>query len=271
LKKNIFERKTLIIIFFLFLNLIIMSTNIVLKDNQTLLEYSIGSIISPIQIMVNSSTDYFKTKWEKYFFKKNIYHQYQKTKKKIFDLKKENYILKSRLDFLQKKLKTDNFKPEEFKIITRAKVISIDRNFTLNSIIINAGSSNQIKKDMVVINEEFDLVGKITDSITPFTSKVRLITSKIGGVGAHIESNEMEGFLVGNNNKVCSFKYLIESKPIEIGNIVLTSGTGGIFPEKLQIGEVKNITKGYLVQEIEVSPFFIKKPMNNLIVIERIK
>lgn len=247
-----------------------MSANIVVKDKRTLLEYSIGSIISPIQIAIFSTTDLIKSKWEKYFFSKNIYHKYKKTKQKIFELKKENYILNSKINHLTKKLKINSIKSDLFRVVTKTKVISIDKNFSLNSLIINSGANDNVKKNMVVINEEFELVGKITDSITPLTSKVRLITSKIGGVGAHILSNEMEGFLTGNNNKICLFEYLIESKPIAVGNIVLSSGTGGIFPEKIPIGKVIKIKKGYLVQKIEVSPFFLNKPFNNLIIIERL-
>jgi len=36
----------------------------------------------------------------------------------------------------------------------------------------------KIKKNMLVINENFELIGNITDTITPFTAKVRLITNK---------------------------------------------------------------------------------------------
>ena len=61
---------------------------------------------------------------------------------------------------------------------------------------------------MVVVNEDFELVGNISGSITPFTSKVRLITSKIGGVGAHISNEEMEDYLGYVNEHGSKSKFL---------------------------------------------------------------
>ena len=270
MKKNLLEQKTLIIGFFLFLNIIIMSTNIVLKDNKTLLEYSIGAIISPIQILVGGTTNYIESKWEKYFFSKNIYQQYQALKRQIFTLKNRNYLLKQDIKRLKSQLKISQTRSDKYKIVSHARVIYIDRNYLYNFIIINSGSIHKVKKDMIVVNDDFELVGKIMDSVTPLTSRVRLITSKIGGVGAYISNNQMEGFLTGNNSKVCSFKYLIESKPIRVGDKVYTSGTDGLFPDELPIGTVKFIKKGYLEQSIQISPYFIKKPINSLIILERL-
>lgn len=248
-----------------------MSTNIVLKDNTTLLEHSIGFIISPFQIAINSSVDYIKGKWNSYFFSKNIYSKYIQNKREIFKLKKETYLLKAQITNLKKKIKTFSIHSDQFRVIGRTKLISIDRNFIYNSILINSGTLENIKKNMVVVNENLELVGNIIEPITPLTAKVRLITSEIGGVGAYIEDEELEGFLEGNNNKICSFKYLIANKAVKIGSNVLTSGTGGIFPEKLLIGKVIEIKKGYLMQKISVKPFFLERPINNLFILERVK
>jgi rod shape-determining protein MreC len=248
-----------------------MSSNIVMKDKSTFLEYTIGSIISPFQIVINKSVDYIGSKWETYFFSKHIYKKYIENKNKIFSLKKENYLLHSKVESLKSQLKTDKIISNQFRVVTQTKVVSINNNFLHSSIMIDTGSNSKIKKNMVVINEDLELVGNITDVITPLTAKVRLITSKTGGVGAYILNEEMEGFLTGNNSDVCSFKYIIESKQVNLGDIILTSGTGGIFPENIKIGKVIKSEKEYLLQTIDIAPFFLKKPINKLIVIEKIK
>ena len=271
MKKNIFEQKTFIVLTFLFFNILVLSSNIVIREKQTLLEYSIGSVVSPIQTIIANTIDFAHEKWENYFFSKNIYNKYKKLKKEIFDLKTKNYVLKSKLKSLEKYSNLVNIKSEKYRLITHANVVYLDKNFLYSSIIINSGTLKKIKKNMLVINENFELIGSVTDTITPLTAKVRLITNKNGGLGAYVSNKEMEGFLTGNNNKICSFKYLIESKPIKIGDIVTTSGTDGIFPESIPIGKVVNIKKGYLEQEVDVKPFFLNRPINNLIIIERIK
>jgi rod shape-determining protein MreC len=242
-----------------------------MKDKSTLLEYTIGSIISPFQIIINESVNYIGEKWENYFFSKHIYKKYNENKKKIFSLKKENYLLHSKIEYLKSQLKADKIISNQFRVVTQTKIVSINNNFFHSSIIINSGSNSKIKKNMVIVNEDLELVGNVTEVITPFTAKVRLITSKTGGVGAYILNEEMEGFLTGNNSDICSFKYIIESKHVKLGDVILTSGTGGIFPERIKIGKVIKIEKEYLLQKIDIAPFFLKKPINKLIVIEKIK
>ena len=77
----------------------------------------------------------------------------------------------------------------------------------------------------------------------------------------------LEGLLTGNNTTICNFKYLIENKEVKSGDRVITSGTDKIFPPYLPIGKVKTVKKEYLIQKVEVEPFFIKSSIKQLVVI----
>jgi cell shape-determining protein MreC len=90
----------------------------------------------------------------------------------------------------------------------------------------------------VVLNGDAELVGKITKPLTAFSASVRLITSSIGGSGAYIESNMLEGLLKGSDGPDCSFQYLLANKNVLLGDNVITSGTDLIYPYCLPIGNV---------------------------------
>jgi len=259
------ERKYFILVAVLFLNLVLVSNHVVLKDQRTLFQTIVGLIISPFQIGFQKTVDFISHEVKHYIFLKDSYSKYHDIKKKYTRLKYENYLLKRKLndqDFLQK------IKEKNYHFI-KADVISIDRNFPLGSLMINKGSRGGITRDMIVLNEVGELVGKIVEPVSPFSSKVRLITSSIGGVGAYIDKNRLEGFLTGNNSAVCRFKYLLENKPVFKGDLIVTSGTDEIFPPDIPIGRVESIRKDYLMQDIDVKPFFIEKSIKQLIVVKK--
>lgn len=257
------ERKIMILVAVLFFNLILVSTNVVLKNERTLFQNILGTIISPFQIGFQKTVDFVSNQLKHYVFLKNSFKKYRNIKQKLTQLKYENYLLKQKIidqNFLkQVKSRCSNF--------IKAEVISIDKNFPLSSFFINKGSRCGIVKDMIVLNPQMELVGKIVEPISLFSSKVRLITSSIGGIGAYIHSRELEGLLTGNNTRICSFKYLIEKVPVQKGETVVTSGTDKIFPPGIPIGEVVTVEKEYLTQKIDVEPFFIKSPIKRLIII----
>lgn len=253
----------MILVAVLFCHLILVSTNVVLKNQKTLLQNILGTIISPFQIGFQKTVDFISDQLKHYVFLKDSFEKYRDLKEKIAQLKYENYLLKQKITDQtfreQLKSKINNF--------IAAEVIAIDKNFPLAGFLINKGSSSGIVKNMIVVNPEMELVGKIVEPISLFSSKVQLITSSIGGIGAYIHSKEMEGLLTGNNTTICSFKYLIEKVPVQIGETLVTSGTDKIFPPGIPIGKVVTVEKEYLTQKIGVEPFFIKSPIKRLIII----
>jgi rod shape-determining protein MreC len=261
------ERKIMILAAALFFHLVLVSSNVVLKNEKTLLQNILGTIISPFQIGFQKTVDFVSDQFKRYVFLKKSFEKYRDLKGKYTRLQYENYLLKQEIidqNFLEQlKSRGGNF--------IKAEVISVDKNFPLTSFLIDKGSSDGIVKDMIVLNPQMELVGKIVEPVSFFSAKVRLITSSLGGIGAYIQSRELEGLLTGNNNAICSFKYLIEKAPVQKGETLVTSGTDKIFPPGIRIGKVVAVKKEYLTQEIDVEPFFIKSPIKRLLIIANAK
>lgn len=259
------ETKVIVLVVVLFVNLVMMSTTIILKNERSLLQNIIGVVVSPFQIGFQKTVDFISHQLRHYVFLKNMFHEYHDLKKKYTRLKYENYLMKRemiRLHFI----KEAKLKPAVF---IDAEVIAIDSNFPLNVVTINRGSVDGIEENMIILNKEGELVGKIIEPITLFTSGVRLITSGVGGLGAYIKKNEMEGFIKGDNRKICEFRYLIENAPVDIDDEVVTSGTDDIFPPYIPIGRVVGIEEEYLTQKVLVKPFFVERSIKQLMVIKK--
>jgi rod shape-determining protein MreC len=62
--------------------------------------------------------------------------------------------------------------------------------------------------------------------------------------------------LGGDNAYACRIEYLLRSDEVQTGDLVVTSGLGGVFPRDVPVGRVRAIEKSEygLYQEVEVEP-----------------
>lgn len=258
-----FERKVALLTALLFLHLLLISSQIVLRNNKTLLATVMATVASPFQVAANHSAQAVGEWFRKHLFLKGIYLKYQDLRAENLKLKLEHYRLQRHLRDYQALQGVR----KELPAFVLANVIAVDANFPLHSLTIDRGTGHGISENDTVVNRDGDLVGRIVHPISPMSATVRLITSPVGGVGAYLRDDLLEGFLSGTNTTVCLFKYLIENKLVHSGTQVITSGTDQIFPPYLPIGRVISIEKDFLTQIIRVKPFFVDKPLKHLLVL----
>ena len=136
-----------------------------------------------------------------------------------------------------------------------ARVISASPDSWHRIITINKGSAAGIEIGMPVLNAN-GLIGQV-ESVSLFSSTVRLITDADSGVSVYLQNNRAEGILSGSIDGVLYLEYITLDIPVNIGDTVITSGTGGVFPKGIQIGVVSSVeySKTDVYQTITVKPF----------------
>ncbi len=157
-------------------------------------------------------------------------------KERSFDenlyLKQENENLKAQIQLL----KVNGQKSKVNNNFITAKVFSTYPFNVKNTITINAGEKQGIKKSMVATVGENILLGQVTDVFENF-SVIQTIFDPAWQLPVRIGKEEIDGlFKAGNEPKVI----LIEKeKQIQIDDIVYSASQG--FPYGLKIGEVAEI------------------------------
>jgi len=126
-----------------------------------------------------------------------------------------------------------------------ATVLSRNRSYWLQNITIDKGSRDGLKEDMVVVTSD-GLLGKISKAYKT-SSEVKLITSndinyKIS-VSVTTNNGDIYAVLNGYDKKTGTIKVtgVDKTSHVEVGNIIKTSGLGGMFPRGIYIGTVKKI------------------------------
>ena len=138
-----------------------------------------------------------------------------------------------------------------------AEIFTDSSNRYFSSILIKAGSFHGLEENNTIVSSK-GLIGRVTE-LGLKVSRGLLLTDISSRVPVSISSNEMQGILIGQNLKKPRIYYIKKMIDLNIGDLVVTSGKGGIFPSDIPIGILAS--KDIKNQYIEVDLF---ETVNNL-------
>ena len=156
-----------------------------------------------------------------------------------------------------------------------ATVISRNVGYWYNTITINKGKYNGVEEDMVVINGK-GLIGRVIRTTT-FTSDVRLITTSDTNnkISVMISNGSYNLYGVINSynykNNLLEVEGISNTRDVNVGDYVYTSGLGGVFPSGILIGQVSEITTDSydLAKIIKVTPSTNFNDINYVSILKR--
>jgi rod shape-determining protein MreC len=99
------------------------------------------------------------------------------------------------------------------------------------------------------------LIGQTVD-VTAHSAKVRLINDQSSGVAAMIQSNRANGIVRGSIEGALSLEFVSHETTVRAGDVVITSGMGGVYPKGLVVGEVTKVVNlpSTLYQDLTLLP-----------------
>ena len=166
-----------------------------------------------------------------------IYEQYELIKLKLEQLNnQQNKIdyLKIENDKLRKVI--DDSDIYSYETITSKVLVDKESPF-LKSVILNKGFNSGLKKGMPVLKGPY-FVGRITE-VNYLSSRVLLISDLNSKIPVLIEPNGYQAIMSGTGDDFALLDFLPKNHQLEVGNLVYTSGTGGIFFSGIPIGRVE--------------------------------
>ncbi|MCL2229578.1 MAG: rod shape-determining protein MreC [Treponema sp.] len=157
-----------------------------------------------------------------------------------------------------------------------AQISGRDPDNLFSAIVINKGSFSGVSDNMAVVawqNGTQALVGKVVHTGV-FESLVLPIFDMNSLVSSRLSVSRFEGIIEGQGNSetplLMRFVPRRAREEINIGDVIITSGMGGIFPAGINIGRVNGVnTLEYeTTLEIEVTPMIDFSRLEYIFVIE---
>lgn len=122
-----------------------------------------------------------------------------------------------------------------------ARVIGRPANSWEGIITIDRGTAEGVEQDMAVIGEA-GLLGQVVEA-AQHSSRVRLITDQRSGVAALVQRTRVEGIVRGSIDRSLTMDFVSRDASLRAGDVVITSGMGGVYPKGIVIGEIATVRK----------------------------
>ena len=247
-------RKLIIPILILLLALSLISANLHSRENMSFFESLVVGITSPVQKVVRGIIEGMGNVWRGYFSLVGAQKENEALKRELHELKlKVNRLREA--DLANQRLRALlNFKKSIATPLLPAELVAFDPSGWFQTILIDKGSNDGVAQDMAVVSAE-GLMGRVI-GVSNHHAKVLLILDANSAVDALIQRSRVRGVLVGLGRDLCLLKYVQRNEDVQVGDQVISSGMGGVFPKGLLLGTVQEVVRGSsgLFQRVEVEP-----------------
>jgi rod shape-determining protein MreC len=191
---------------------------------------------------------------EQYVFLIRVHQENQDLKRTVSALREENNRLKEAL-LTEERLEKLSYLQSQYSSVSRvAQIFARDPSSWFKTVLVNKGEKDGVAKDMAVVTSE-GVVGRVIE-VSLHTAKVLLITDPNSAMDVIVQRSRTQGIMEGKVEEVCVLKYVQKNEDVQVGDKLITSGLGGIFPKGLMTGTVTKVERKRpgIFQYIEVTP-----------------
>jgi rod shape-determining protein MreC len=252
-----FRRNGFVVLSIVLILLSLVIISIHRRDLSTVdpLEEVLLDMAHPIQLAVAKGLYWMRSVWEGYIWLVQVEKENERLRRRLRELERMLTDYEEVEAFNRRLRKLLDFQLQEAYKTLPAQVVGEDTTGWFQTLWIDKGRSNGVRKGMAVVASN-GVVGRTIKSALR-TSKVLLISDRNSALDVMIQRSRTRGILVGTGQlDVFELKYVPRTADVMVGDRVITSGLGGIFPKGILVGRVKSVwSEGYgLFKKVEVTP-----------------
>ena len=185
-----------------------------------------------------------------------IYWENQKLRRRLAELQIEADDMRSERrenTRLRKLLELEARRPYD---LIPAFVVGRSLDRLGGSLAIDRGHADGVEPGHAILTPD-GLVGRV-DQTTAHSARVLTLLNRDCAVAARVERSRVDGVLEWSfgSTPVLNLRYVSSQMDVQVGDLIVTSGLGGIFPQGIRIGRVSRVAidSNGLMKEISVRP-----------------
>jgi rod shape-determining protein MreC len=264
-------KSLIILLSLIFFQLVLISIQVPVGDESNYFEKIVFSVFSPIGNGVVSVFHGVGNVWKNYFGLHDAQNDNQRLQEEMFRLNQENNILRNILrTYRTEKEMVDLLLQFEGSILP-ARIVGLDASDVWKSFVINKGTLDGVRKDMVVLDKKGNLVGRVVEPVSFKQSRVQMITDSRSGVHVTPREKNVPGIVSGDGDGQCKLEFVLATETsIVEGDRLITSGWDGIYIPGVLVGYVVSVEENMsLFKDIKVAPAFKLQDLDQLAIIKK--
>ena len=234
--------------------LVFYSLNLRHKREATALERTLLGVLAPLAGGAASTTQGIDRMWSDYIDLVNVREENKKLRASVTSLNGRIMANQEAILANERLKKLLQLKDAVQAPALAASVIGEDGSPWFRTLIIDRGEEDGLREGMAVVAAG-GVVGQVV-KVAAGSSRVLLLTDHASGIAAIVQRSRARGVVKGKGGDRCSLEFTVREDDVKVGDIVITSGIGQIFPKGYPIGEVTMVKKGDygIFQTIEIRP-----------------
>ncbi|MBB4212592.1 rod shape-determining protein MreC [Rhodothalassium salexigens DSM 2132] len=127
-----------------------------------------------------------------------------------------------------------NMTPPDRRVLATAQVIAMPGGAFVRNVIIDAGRRQGLERGLPVTDEQ-GLVGRLIE-VGLVSARVLLVTDLNSRIPVVLPRTGQPGIAVGRNGPLMSLDFVGRNADVRLGDRIVTSGHGGVYPPGLLLG-----------------------------------
>jgi rod shape-determining protein MreC len=225
---------------------VVVSASLMLADTRlgafSQVRYFLNSLIAPIQYSADLPRTMFDGFYERFNSHQLLMDANQNLKQEVLVLKSDLILLDQYKEENQRlrKLLGSSFVRDEKKVVT--EVMAVDTSAYSHQVVIDKGHIDGVYEGQPVINEK-GVVGQVT-FVAAHNSRVLLLIDSNSAIPVQNIRNDIRVIASGNGDTdQIQLEHLPSSTDIEVGDLLVSSGLGGVYPEGYPVAQVAKVDK----------------------------
>ena len=120
-----------------------------------------------------------------------------------------------------------------------SELVGVDASQWFRSALVDRGQVDGVRAGMPVISEQ-GLVGLVRATSTTAARTMRVVDRQ-SAIDGTVQRSRTRGLVRGRGTDQLEFEFVARGHDVEVGDLVMTSGLGGVYPKGLRMGEVVEI------------------------------
>ena len=247
------RRPSLLLFLLLSMHLVLMASSVRGGRGGSLLEDTLLTVFSPFLRGASSMTTGVAGTWNQYAGLRGVEEENRRLRAQVGTLllqareaeeaRREADRLRGLLDL------RDRSAPGS----VAARVIARGGAGSARTLLVDRGSNQGVARQQPVITPR-GAVGRVVEA-APGVAKVLSLVDPNSGVAALVQRTRVQGVLVGEGDDTCRLEFVSDDAPVEVGDVVVTSGLDAIFPKGILLGVVSEVGEAQgLTRYVQVKP-----------------
>lgn len=196
-------------------------------------------VAAPVERVVSAPIDGVKDFFEAYVDLLGVRAENRQLQRRIAEIESENLQFREALVSSGHLARVASMRDEIEIPMLPAEVVGLDVAPWFRSVLVDRGARHGVEPGYPVITHQ-GVVGVVT-ATSSHAAKTMLLLDRQSAVDALVQRSRARGVVRGIGRDRLEFEFVVRSADVVVGDEVVTSGLGGIYPKGLRLGRVAEL------------------------------